>query len=173
MAESESDLKDSREQLALVLSFFPRVDAKLSTILAIDTGMLAALTASLPPADNFNWWFAIAPVVTTVLLGLSYFFLYWGAFPNVKGGHESYVYFREIAKRTETKFIEGYMAHSHEHLRRDVLGQVWRNSEILVEKYRCLKASFLWMASAVLPWALSLALFAAHKANVHVSVSHP
>lgn len=172
MAASEFDLKDSREQLSLVLSFFPRVDAKLSTLLAIDTGMLAALAASFPPAENFHWWLAIAPAATVLLLGLSYFYLYRGGFPDVKGGHDSFVYFAAIANRTESKFIDGYVAQNHEDMRRDVLGQVWRNSEILAAKYRCLKASFLWMASAVLPWVLSLVLFAAHKANIHVVVNH-
>jgi hypothetical protein len=173
MAVSESDLKDSREQLALILSFFPRVDAKLSTILAIDTGMLAALSASFPPIDNFRWWLAIAPGVTILLLAFSYRCLYRGGFPDVRGGHDSFVYFAAIAKRTEVRFIDGYIAQNHENLRCDVLGQVWRNSEILVDKYKSLKTSFLLMASAVPPWALSLALLAAHKANVHVTVNHP
>lgn len=36
MSIAENNLKDARDQLALILSFFPRVDAKLSTLLAID-----------------------------------------------------------------------------------------------------------------------------------------
>jgi hypothetical protein len=171
MAPSESDLKDSRDQLNLVLSFFSRVDAKLSTILAIDTGMLAAVGASFPSADQFKWWLAIAPAVTVVLLCLSYFYLYRGGFPNVDGGHDSFIYFRSIAKRTESKFIQGYISQSHEDLRNDVLGQVWRNSEILAFKYDRLKWAFIWMAWAILPWVLSLVLFAAFKANVHVTVN--
>jgi hypothetical protein len=37
--------KEARDQLNLVLSFFSRVDAKASALLAIDTGMLALLTS--------------------------------------------------------------------------------------------------------------------------------
>src|SRR5664280_2886429 len=37
--------KEARDQLSLVLSFFSRVDAKASALLAIDTGMLALLTS--------------------------------------------------------------------------------------------------------------------------------
>ena len=86
-------MKDAREQLNLVLSFFPRVDGKLSTILAINTGMLGALTASTPSLQNTEWWLAITPVITFILLFASYVNLYRGGFPDVKGGRDSIVYF--------------------------------------------------------------------------------
>lgn len=172
MPNGDSAVKDARDQLDLVLSFFPRVDAKLSMILAIDTGMLAALSASVPSLQNVEWWLAIAPLITSALLVVSYVYLYRGGFPDVKGGKDSLVYFAEIAKRTEAKFIDEYIVHGPDALRRDVLGQVWRNSEILCEKYRCLRRAFLCMAASVLPWAISLALFAIHRASLHVVVRH-
>jgi hypothetical protein len=172
-SDAEPDLKEARDQLNLVLSFFSRVDAKFSTILAIDTGMLAAVGASFPSADQFKWWLAIAPAITVVLLCLSYFHLYRGGFPNVDGGHDSFIYFRSIAKRTEAKFIQGYLSQSHDELKHDVLGQVWRNSEILAFKFDRLKSAFIFMAWAVLPWVLSLVLFAAFKAKVHITVNQP
>ena len=39
----QDERKEARDQLTLILSFFPRVDAKASAILAINTGMLAVL----------------------------------------------------------------------------------------------------------------------------------
>jgi hypothetical protein len=173
MAANKEDLKDAREQLNLVLSFFPRVDGKLSTILAINTGMLGALAASTPSLQNTEWWLAIAPVITFILLFASYVNLYRGGFPDVKGGRDSIVYFGEISRRTESKFIEAYISQSDDALRRELLGQVWRNSEILREKYTCLKLAFQFMAGAVAPWALTLALFAVEKANFHFVVTHP
>jgi len=86
---------------------------------------------------------AIAPAFTTVLIAVSYLFLYKGGFPDVKGGNASLIYFSEICKRTESKFINEYCEATQEALRSDVLGQVWRNSEILTEKYRCLKVAFI------------------------------
>jgi hypothetical protein len=172
MSTKEAGLKDAREQLSLVLSFFPRVDARLSTILAINTGMLAALSASAPPLQNASWWMAITPRITTVLIVIGYVYLYRGGFPDVKGGQRSLIFFHQIASRTESGFIKEYSESSDEDLREDVLGQVWRNSEILKEKYRCVKGAFLCMALAILPWCASLAVFAICKANLRVLVTH-
>src|SRR5579871_4708611 len=173
MSAHDSGLKDARDQLSLVLSFFPRVDAKLSTILAVDTGMLAALSASLPSFPHVSPWMAIAPVLATTLIVASYVFLYKGGFPDVKGGNASLIYFSEIAKRTEANFIREYRDATEESLRCDVLGQIWRNSEILTEKYRCLKVAFVCMALAAIPWIVSLAVFALAKSNVQIVVTHP
>ncbi len=172
MAAAENNLKDARDQLGTILSFFPRVDAKLSTVLAIDTGMLAALSASVPSLQKLSVWMAITPFATTALLAASYVYLYRGGFPNVKGGHASVVYFKEIARRTEAKFIEEYSRHTPDSLRADVLGQVWRNSEILTEKFRCLKLAFIFMAVGTIPWIISLAIFAIARSNLKIAVSH-
>jgi hypothetical protein len=173
MSANDAGLKDARDQLGLVLSFFSRVDAKLSTILAVDSGMIAALSASVPPLAQVSAWMAIAPAIATALMVASYIYLYKGGFPDVRGGHQSCVYFKEIANRTEAKFIDDYSRQTPDSLRLDVLGQVWRNSEILTEKYRCLRIAFICMAVGAIPWALSLALFALSKANVQLVVARP
>jgi hypothetical protein len=170
---SESNLKDARDQLAMILSFFPRVDAKLSTILAVNTAMMATLSASVPVLQKVAWWMAIAPAIATVMVAVSFVYLYRGGFPDLKGGHESVVYFKEIAKRTESKFIEQYENQTSESLRKDVLAQVWRNAEILSQKFHSLRMAFVWMALAAIPWSISLAIFALQRANLQVSVTHP
>lgn len=170
MPTTEADLKDARAQLDLVRSFFPRVDGRLSTILALDTGMLAALGASVPSLQSLPLWSITAPIITMTLLAVSYAYLYRAGFPDVRGGQGSVTYFREIARRRESQFIEDYTAHTLDSLRKDVLGQVWRNSEILVEKYRCMKVSFICMALGAVPWIISLAVFAIERAKVHVLI---
>ena len=42
----QDERKEARDQLTLILSFFSRVDAKASALLAIDTGMLAVLATN-------------------------------------------------------------------------------------------------------------------------------
>ena len=80
-------------------STFPRVDAKLSTVLAINTAMLGeALGAMVPPLQTVSWPMAIAPALSVILLGFSYFFLYRGGFPVTKGGYASLIYFKNIAQ---------------------------------------------------------------------------
>jgi hypothetical protein len=163
----QNELKEcARDQLDRVLVFFPRVDAKASVVLAVDTGMLAFLVARIPPLSLLGWWELAIPVVAALLLAVSLWFLYRGAFPSLKGGNSSLVYFREIAGRTEAKFIEEFAKQSVSDHAKDLLGQVWRNSEILKEKFDALKIAFLFMAIAILPWAVSLLIFTIRIASL-------
>ncbi len=154
-------LSACKDQLTLVLDFFPRVDAKASVILAVDTGMVGYLAAHLPPFESVQWWEYLAPSLVMALLTLSLWHLYKGAFPTLEGGNESLVYFREIARRTESKFIDEFMAQDERAYMKDILGQAWRNSEILTKKFNHLKCSFPFSpAASVLPWVIAPADFA-------------
>jgi hypothetical protein len=151
----------AKDELNLVLSFFSRVDAKASVVLAVDTAMAGYLASRFPsPKQLVTPWLLIVPFLSFALMGVSGWHLYKGAFPNLTGGNRSLVYFREIAGRTENKFIDEFMAQSEIDYAKDLLGQAWRNSEILVEKFNHLKCAFIFMGLAVVPWAISLALFA-------------
>jgi hypothetical protein len=149
------------EQLNRVLAFFPRADAKGSVLLAVDTGMLAVLASNCPPVSAFDWWMLL-PLLPLVLLAISLFHLYLGAFPSLKGGEESLVYFREIAKKREQPFIETFTAQTEAAYIQDLLGQVWRNSQILTTKFDHISSAFNWMALAIVPWLGSLVLVTIH-----------
>jgi pycsar effector protein len=158
--EQQELVQACKDELNLVLSFFPRVDAKTSVVLAVDTGMLGYLAAHLPALGSIRSWEFLAPACAIAALALSIWHLYRGAFPQLKGGNQSLVYFTEIARRTEAKFIDEFMAQQEQAYIKDVLGQVWRNSEILKEKFDHLKSSFTFLAVAILPWTIALADFA-------------
>ena len=153
--------KDATEkQLDRVLSFFPRVEAKASFLFALDTGLLALVALNLQ-LDDFRVWFLVLPAaVALLIIGASLYFLYRCSFPLLKGGANSLVYFREIAKRTEAKFIDEFIAQNDDAHIRDLLGQVWRNSEILKMKFDAMKIAFILSAIALLPWIIFLALTA-------------
>jgi hypothetical protein len=153
--------KDAAEkQLDRVLSFFPRVEAKGSFLFALNTGLLALVALNLQ-IDDFRVWFLILPAIVVFLLtGVSLYFLYRCSFPWLKGGANSLIYFREIAKRTEAKFIDEFMAQSDDAHIRDLLGQAWRNSEILKMKFDAIKIAFILSAITLLPWTTFLALAA-------------
>src|SRR5208283_2331898 len=135
----------SKDQLNLVLSFFPRVDAKLSVILAIDTGMLAVLGSDAPPLAALSLPMIVTASFAVLLLAISVIFLYRGAFPSLKGGSASLVYFREIANRREHQYIEEFRGQTNEQHVNDLLGQAWRNSEILKAKFDALNMSFIFL----------------------------
>jgi pycsar effector protein len=157
-------VKDAREQLTLVLSFFSRVDAKASVVLAINTGMLAVLSSNVAPLGTMPIMAIIAASLSILMLAGSFWFLYKVAFPALGGGQQSLVYFREIANRTEARFIDEFIAEDENARLRDVLGQVWRNSEILKMKFDALRWAFVLMALAIVSWVISVSLFSAHIA---------
>jgi hypothetical protein len=64
------------------------------------------------------------------MLGESLWFLYRVAFPSLDGGHQSLIYFREIARTTETNFIDAFTAQDEGLRVKDPLGQVWRFQRI-------------------------------------------
>jgi hypothetical protein len=149
----------AKDQLARTLSFFSRVDAKASVILAVDTGMLGILVANAPPVRTFDWSLLIV-LLPTILLAISYWHLYKEAFPSLDGGHDSLIYFREIAKRTESQFIGAFQNQTEDFYLADLLSQVWRNSEILRNKFDHIRRAIDFMALAVLPWLIALAMLA-------------
>jgi hypothetical protein len=166
----QDERKEARDQLAIVLGFFSRVDAKASALLAIDTGMLAILTANALPLTTMSVMSVLSYVlagITAAALGGSLWFLYRVAFPSLDGGHQSLIYFREIARRTETNFIDAFTAQDDDLRVKDLLGQVWRNSCILTAKFDSLKRAFILMALAIVPWSASVALFSSQHPSIH------
>lgn len=151
----------TRDQLNRLLCFFPRVNAKISVLLSVAIAMLALL-ASMAPLKELQWNSrpALIAFVALALIALSLFLLYQASFPRLAGGRRSLLYFREIAKRKETAFIADFNEQSEESYLKDLLAQVWRNSEILKQKYDYIKYSFTVLLCAFPPWLLALSMFA-------------
>jgi hypothetical protein len=164
-AEPHVSIKDARDQLDLVLGFFPRVDAKASVVLAINTGMLAVLASNASPWGTMPVGSIIAASLSLLMLAGSFWFLYKVAFPTLSGGQQSLIYFREIANRTESRFIDEFIAQDESAMLRDILGQVWRNSEILKMKFDALRWAFVLMALAIVPWVASVSILSAHNSG--------
>jgi len=163
--------KEARDQLNMILGFFSRVDAKASALLAIDTGMLALLTSKAPPLTTIPALAYVLSGIAAAMLGGSFWFLYRVAFPSLDGGHQSLIYFREIARRTEANFIDAFRAEEEESRVKDLLGQIWRNSCIITAKFDALKWAFILMALAVIPWGASVALFSSQTPSVQTVVA--
>jgi hypothetical protein len=172
IVESDKLISAAQNELQLVLGFFSRVESRSSVVLAIDTGMAAFLIGSAPPLHSLDRWMAIGSGATIVLLGMSIIFLYFGSAPNLKGGEGSLVYFGEISRLREHKFIEDFAKQSEETYAKDLLAQAWRNARILGIKFHCLKWAFRFMAFAIAPWLVSLALFASYS-GTHTTLLKP
>lgn len=151
------DLKTVDDQLTRVLGFFPRVDAKAGGLFAINSAMATIAVLNLRISDLGLWFVGIPATLTVLALLASYYFLYRCNFPELAGGERSLIYFVEIQKRTEPVFIEEYEAAADQAYRRDLLGQIWRNSVILCSKYKAVAASLKWTLAALPPFIALLA----------------
>ena len=148
----------AKDNLSRIMGFFPRVDTVSSIVLAIDISALALLGSNAPPLNAMDRW-SIFALVAVILIGLSLYHLYKGAFPRLTGNPLSLIYFREIASRKEEEFTKAFMEQSEDFYLNDLLSQVWRNSEILSQKYTHLNYAFTFLALSVIPWLVSLFIF--------------
>jgi hypothetical protein len=158
-------IEAAKDQLNRILGFFPRAEAKASVVFGIDVSMLALLAINAPAIKSFEWYMLFA-VIPVVLIGASLYYLYQGSFPRLDGGAASLIYFREVATKTESNFIEAFREQTKDAYIKDILGQIWRNSEILKQKFDHLKFAFTFLAWAILPWGISLAMFAAKNTSL-------
>lgn len=162
------DLIMIEAQLSRVLNFFPRVDSKVAGLFTVNAAILTVSALNVQAGDLKLWFIAIPGVLLLLGLIASYTFLYRCNFPDLKGGQGSLVFFSEIQKRTESKFIEEYEAVSDADYRADMLGQIWRNSNILNEKYRAIAIAIRLTLATLLPFAIFLVMTAIEHSRVPV-----
>ena len=155
--EMTLDSKVASDQLNRILTFFPRVDNRASLLFAANSAILGVLAAHLK-IDQIGQWIVMLPfLMTLVSIVYSFFNIYLCTFPNTKGGNGSNVYFASIAQKTESAFVDGFRKLDESEWMRDLSAQIWRNSEILVLKYRYLQKAMIGTMVAVVPWAFFIA----------------
>ncbi|KAB2939248.1 Pycsar system effector family protein [Hyphomicrobium sp.] len=86
--------------------------------------MLALLAVNATAKDATVWYLAVFSGLAVLALGVSIWFLYQASFPQLKGGNNSLVYFKEIAKRTEANYLKEMRSCDLDRLVDDMLGQV-------------------------------------------------
>ncbi len=163
--DTKEQIAAASSQLDRVLGFFPRADSKISALFALNVGMLTVLVLNFSAKDVDAWHLMLLGGLVVVGLGASLVLLYTASFPQLAGGEQSLVYFREIAKRTESNFIEETKQCDPKKQLADLLGQVWRNSQILRMKYDRTKWAFIATAVTLPVWLAQLLLAGIAHAN--------
>lgn len=152
----EIKLEVAERQLDRVQSFIPRIDTRVSAMFAIVSAQIAIAALNIKIDDFKDWWVAIPAGLFFFLAVFCVVSLYRCIHPNLVGGSNSLVFFGTIAKIREADYIDKMRAVSEEEYTKDVLGQVWRNSEIVSEKYRHLKSAGTAIMLSLLPWTMLL-----------------
>lgn len=140
-------------QLDRTLDFFARVETKSSVLFASNIGIATLILLNLVPTDVTTWYVAVPLIATMLLVVNSTYHLLAASYPSLKGDPTSLFYFRSVGQRTEQEYVKMFHDKNDDELLDDLLGQVWRNSQILTEKFDHVTASFRQTIFALLPWA--------------------
>lgn len=151
-------IEAARDQLDRTMEFFSRVDGKASVLLAVNTSMLALLATWVTPVSSLETTEVVAAAVSALLIAASLWHVYREGFPALEGGEESHLYFRQIASRTEAKYAASWRQMTDQQYLDDLLGQIWRNSVILKQKFDHVRWALRLLALSLLPWCVALAL---------------
>lgn len=150
-------------QLDRLLTFFPRVDSKVSSLFAVTSAQLAVAALNLTLNDLKVWWITGCVVAFAFCALWVMIHLYRCTYPHLEGGQQSLIYFAEIVKKQPHAYIRAIDNVKVDAYREDVAGQIYRNAEILCLKYRFLKRATIGASVSILPWsALLLATSLSH-----------
>ena len=142
-------LELAERQLDRMQSFYPRIDTKVTAVaawLSIEVAV-AALNTKLGDLKVAYVWVPFAIYIITTAFSARY--LWQCVFPDQRGGNGSLIYFGAIAERTEGNFRNEFKAVSEAKLLDDVIGQVWRNAEIVCAKYTAVQNSIRWATGSM------------------------
>jgi hypothetical protein len=147
-------LEVAERQLDRIQSFFPRIDSRVPALFAVGVGQVAIATLNLNASNINEWWVALPGAFFLVGMAIVGWNLYRCAFPHLAGGIRSLVYFNEIAKLSEGHFLERYSTVSEADYRRDVISQIWRNSEIVALKFGYIRTATQFTMVSFVPWLI-------------------
>lgn len=163
--DPEKQLEFACKTLDRVLGFFQRVDSRAQVLMGIDVAMLFTLAVNAPSLVTPLWVHAVF-VVAAALLGLSLYKVYRVFNPQLRGPELSLIYFQEIAKLAEKEYLDRFTVQTVDGFTRDVLFQAWRNSEILIEKFKSLKDGMTAAGWSLPFWIAALAIMAITKGQI-------
>lgn len=158
----------AERQLDRVQGFFPRIDNKVSALFAIASAQIATVGLNLTFGDLKTWYITLPLALFVAAVGWTILSLYYCTYPHLSGGRKSLVYFNEIASLTEAEYDQRYTALSEVELKRDIVGQIWRNSEIVKMKYWYLKNATVASMLGVMPWSIILIATSLNHARMPV-----
>jgi len=148
-------LEAAERQFERIQAFFPRIDSKVSSILAIVSGEMAV--ASFISLKNLHkWWMLIPGSLFLIAIGWSVYNLYRCTFPTLKRSPDSLIYFNEITELDREVFVKRFTSASEEELKCDFARQTWQTSCIAAKKFAYLRQATLAAMLSLVPWAALL-----------------
>ena len=143
-------------QLDRTQAFIPRVDTRVSAFFAISSAQVALALINLTATDLIGW---VMLSCLFVFLGCTLWAMlniYQCIHPNLINDRSSILYFSDISRMSVDNFTEQFNAIGDGELRRELCQQIWRNSQIVTQKYNHLKKAASSILFGTLPWLILL-----------------
>lgn len=144
-------------QLDRFQTFFGRVEAKASFLLAVDLALLGSVAVAIPVKD-LGSVAGVTGLIAATFLSFSLINLYAAFYPHLKNPRTSLIFFADIADLTADEYKAKIRAASPNDMADDALCQVWRNAQILDKKFKRSRSAFLLTAAALPFWIAVLSL---------------
>ncbi|MGQ2968891.1 MAG: Pycsar system effector family protein [Allorhizobium sp.] len=147
-------VETAERQLAAVQTFFPRLDGKVTTLFGIASAQFVVLLLNLTIEDLKHWYlaFLIGLYCLLYLAGLGW--LYVCTHPHLAAGSRALTFFGHVAQLGENEFVVEYTSLTPEQLLNDLSRQIWRNSQIVAQKFKYLRNASTAILASSLPWLI-------------------
>lgn len=149
----------AEKNLTRQIDWIGKFDVKANLLIAIYMAMLSYLFSVLPRLHLFNTGLTISTVLTIGLLSIGIACLFRALVPNVKiseGGPSSFIFFGTIPLKPAEQFVKSFSELNEDTYLTDLLWQVYRNAQILGQKFSNLKTAYIFLAIATVPWLFSI-----------------
>jgi hypothetical protein len=158
MTEPER-LKYAQWILERNLAWASAAEVKVGVIVAIDTGMLGSLAGAfggLYPYQRTPCIYSFA-IAATVLLGIAIACAAGAVLPRVEGPASSFIFFGKIVKDPAPDYADKVRSASDRHVLDDCLAQIYRNAEIVCQKFIWVRRAMACSFAGVVPWVVAVA----------------
>ena len=157
--DEEEKIRIAESNLDRLLDWISRIDAKSSVVLGGNTAMLGVLASLAPAPHLWKKQTAIFAVLSTLCPFASLICVYLANYPQTKTKSSSLNFFGGIARHTLAEYQKAFANLSSPDYLNDLLEQIYRNSEIVIGKFRALRWAYRALLVGVIPWVLCLYYF--------------
>lgn len=159
MDSDKERLQTAKWVLERNLGWIAAAEVKVGVVVAIDTAMLGALSATFSAAatnDRTAWAYLFVVLAASLLL-VGLFCTAMAVLPRISGPAQSLLFFGRIGPREQLEYQSDFSRTTTQDMLSDLTAQIHRNAQIACEKFAWVRKAMMWSFLSVVPWFSALA----------------
>ena len=158
VGELEWQFESQERSLDRISDWIKGADSKATTLLAIDTTMIAAIVGLSVRPGGWTQWSGVWILIGGAALVASLAMVALSALPQLAARAPSLLFFGDIASMSSDEYSARVESRSTSDYLRDLNSQCHRCSEIATRKYRWIRGATMVLIAGILPWMVALFL---------------